>query len=128
MKDFLYHDKGKNKTFVVKKKRAGVKEAELAYRVLATADFSTEAGTLPVSLVQVELHSGRSHQIRVQFASRKHPLVGDRKYGSRQKCNIALLSHSLTFLHPKTGETMTFTAAVPETAPWTAFKEDTTHA
>lgn len=116
LKDFLYHDKGKNKTYVVKKKRAGVKEAELEYHVLQMVEAPTF-----ISFLAIQLHSGRSHQIRVQFASRKHPLVGDRKYGSKEKCNIALFSHRLCFPHPTTGEMMQFTAAVPDTYPWTLF-------
>ena len=69
--DFLFKDSRKNKVFVVKKARAGVKEAKLQYRHLGDG------------LVHVRLYTGRSHQIRVQFSSRGFPLVGDHKYGSR---------------------------------------------
>ena len=69
--DLLFKDSRKNKVFVVKKARAGVKEAKLQYRYLGDG------------LVHVRLYTGRSHQIRVQFSSRGFPLVGDHKYGSR---------------------------------------------
>ena len=72
--DFLFKDSRKNKVFVVKKERKGVKQARLEYTRLTDGD---------PALVQVRLHTGRSHQIRVQFASRGFPLVGDHKYGSR---------------------------------------------
>ena len=72
--DLLFKDSRKNKVFVVKKARAGVKEARLAFRCLTQGEQS---------LVHVRLYTGRSHQIRVQFSSRGFPLVGDHKYGSR---------------------------------------------
>ena len=62
-------------------------------------------------------------QIRVQFASRKHPLAGDGKYGSRVKGSIALQSCGLQFLHPETGKPMTFTLPLPDAAPWKEFLE-----
>ena len=74
LEDFLFKDSRKNKVFVVKKERKGVKKASLEYTRLT--DDSP-------ALVHVRLHTGRSHQIRVQFASRGFPLVGDHKYGSR---------------------------------------------
>ena len=74
--DLLFKDGRKNKVFVVKRQRTGVKAARLEYRRLTDTD---------PSLVRIRLHTGRSHQIRVQFASRGFPLVGDHKYGSRDK-------------------------------------------
>ena len=79
-KDLLFKDSQKNKTFVVKRERKGVKEASLEYKVLSTADHPEHG---KISLVLIKLHTGRTHQIRVQFASRKMPLLGDGKYGSR---------------------------------------------
>jgi 23S rRNA pseudouridine1911/1915/1917 synthase len=76
MKDYLYKDAAKNKTFVVERQRKGVKEASLAYAALATRR-DTPAGEC--SLLQIRLHTGRTHQIRVQCASRGLPLIGDGK-------------------------------------------------
>ena len=76
LEDFLFKDSRKNKVFVVKKERKGVKRASLEYTRLTDAD---------PSLVHIRLHTGRSHQIRVQFSSRGFPLVGDHKYGSRDE-------------------------------------------
>ncbi len=100
MEDLLYHDVRKNKSYVVDRKRGGVKRAKLAYEALATAD--TDNGTF--SLVRVRLYTGRTHQIRVQFASRKMPLAGDSRYGGIRTCPLALWSHRLTFPHPIGGE------------------------
>ena len=80
--DLLFKDSRKNKVFVVKKERKGVKYARLEYQILR-ADAQ--------SLVHVRLHTGRSHQIRVQFASRGFPLVGDHKYGSRDTATAPML-------------------------------------
>ena len=84
--DFLFKDSTKNKVFVVKKERKGVKRARLEFVTLAP------------SLVRIRLHTGRSHQIRVQFASRGFPLVGDHKYGSRDEATAPMLfSCCITF-------------------------------
>ena len=99
LKDLLFHDRQKNKTYVVNRKRNGVKEASLSYRVLKTVEES--------SLVSVKLHTGRTHQIRVQFSSRGFPLVGDGRYGGGSG-DPALFAYRLTLRHPKTGKTMTF--------------------
>ena len=99
--DLLYRDKSRNKSYVVKRKRAGVKEAKLEYRCLESREY--------MSLVRILLHTGRSHQIRVQFSSRKMPLVGDVKYGSQYRdCHISLFSCALSFKHPKSGKAMHF--------------------
>ena len=95
--DLLFKDSRKNKVFVVKKARAGVKEAKLQYRLLEE------------SLVHVRLFTGRSHQIRVQFSSRGFPLVGDHKYGSRAEETAPMLfSCRITF--PYNGKTHRYTA------------------
>lgn len=105
--DLLYHDKGRNKTYVVKRERKGVKKARLSYNLLGVKEF---LGT-KVSKVEVRLLTGRTHQIRVQFASRKHPLVGDRKYGSTvMDKNIALWSKEIGFEHPMKKELVTVSA------------------
>ena len=91
--DLLFKDSAKNKVFVVKKERRGVKKARLEFVRL------TEGET---SLVRIRLHTGRSHQIRVQFASRGFPLVGDRKYGGRDDAPAPMLfSCKLTFPYGK---------------------------
>ena len=116
MRDLLYHDKMKNKSYVCDKKRAGVKEAILTYRVLAAAQ--REDGSKH-SLVEIELITGRTHQIRVQFASRKMPLVGDGKYGSRDnKASMALWSHKVEFTHPQTQKQVIAESMPPEGYPW----------
>jgi len=98
--DLLFKDSSRNKVFVVRRMRGGVKKARLEYRRL------TEGET---SLVHIRLHTGRSHQIRVQFASRKYPLVGDHKYGSRDEASAPMLfSCRITF--PWKGETKRFEA------------------
>lgn len=97
--DLLYHDRIRNKTYVVKRKRNGVKEARLSYRVLERTEAS--------SVVQVRLFTGRTHQIRVQFASRGFPLCGDKKYGAKSGGEIGLTAFRLSVKHPN-GETMTF--------------------
>lgn len=100
MHDFLLHDRHLNKSFIVDKKRAGVKDAALEYNTIAENDG--------MSLVRVRLHTGRTHQIRVQFAHRGWPLAGDGKYGSRIKCPMALCCASLSFVHPYTEKMMSF--------------------
>lgn len=117
--DLLFKDSGKNKTFVVKRERKGVKKASLSYRVLSTAK-NGEHGE--VSLVLVRLNTGRTHQVRVQFASRKMPLLGDGKYGSRDnRCETALWSCRLAFKHPATGEKIDLRSLPPKEYPWDIF-------
>lgn len=92
LRDLLFHDRRTNKTFVTDRQRAGVKEAVLLQRTEQTAQLDGQ----PISLLRVTLLTGRSHQIRVQLASRKHPLLGDRRYGSSVRCpGIALWSAAL---------------------------------
>lgn len=118
MRDLLYHDKTKNKSFVCVKERKGVKEAILNYRTLVSADG--EDGE--ISLVEVELITGRTHQIRVQFASRKMPLVGDGKYGSRDnKASCALWSHKVRFIHPVTKKVIECESSPEGGYPWDGF-------
>ena len=105
MEDLLWKDSRKNKVFVVKRQRAGVRAAALRYRVLRAGEES---------LVRVCLETGRSHQIRVQFSSRGFPLVGDHKYGSRAKETLPRL-YSAALEFPWKGQTTRF-ESVPEWA------------
>ncbi|MBE6912251.1 MAG: RluA family pseudouridine synthase [Ruminococcaceae bacterium] len=111
MEDLLFKDSSKNKSFVVKKERKGVKKASLSYKVIEKRSFNGKI----CSLVSVKLHTGRSHQIRVQFASRKHPLFGDGKYGSHEKCPIGLFSHRI-----KTSG-LDISKSPPQEIPWNIF-------
>ena len=96
--DLLWKDNKKNKVYVVKRMRQGVKEARLEYKRLSEGQ---------ISLVHVRLHTGRSHQIRVQFASRGFPLVGDHKYGARDASPVPML-YSCRITFPWQGETKVF--------------------
>ncbi len=121
-KDLLFKDSSKNKSYVVDRVRKGVKEASLEYKVLDTKE--TEKGIY--SLVWIKLHTGRTHQIRVQFASRKTPLYGDGKYGSKTSDKItALWSYKLTFLHPITQKTISLSSLPAPVFPWNIFKNRT---
>ena len=115
LRDLLFHDRTKNKSYVVRRMRAGVREAELSYRVMETA------GAL--ALLSVSLNTGRTHQIRVQFAARGLPLLGDVKYGSAfRDCPIALWSHTLAFRHPADGRALSFSAPPEGAFPWDTFQ------
>ena len=112
--DLLWKDSSKNKVFVVQRQRRGVKDARL--------EFTRLSGSDP-SLVRILLHTGRSHQIRVQFASRGYPLWGERKYSTLDDpCEIALFSQKIGFFHPKTGEWMEFRHEPPSAFPWDCFQ------
>lgn len=99
-RDLLWKDNRKNKVYVVKRQRGGVKEARLEFTRLSQGE---------TSLVRVRLHTGRSHQIRVQFASRGFPLVGDHKYGARDASQAPML-YSCRITFPWRGETRVFEA------------------
>ena len=117
--DLLWHDRTKNKSFIVSRRRASVKEASCSWEVLATAKYDGQA----VSLIRVRLHTGRTHQIRVQFGSRGFPLIGDRKYGSRiPALSPSLWSAEITFPHPdgKSGA-VSVSSAPPSVFPWNLF-------
>ena len=119
-KDYLFKDSSKNKVYTVKRMRKGVKEASLYYEVLETAKTDNKT----ISLVKITLDTGRSHQIRVQFSSRKMPLVGDGKYGSRDnRCTVALWCHSLSFAVQGTGETIEVRSLPSsDSYPWNLFE------
>ena len=113
LRDLLLRDKARKMTMVATEPGKGVQEAILTYQVL----HKTET----FSRVRIQLQTGRTHQIRVQFASRGLPLVGERKYSTLEDaCEIALWSYRLAFAHPVTGEPMEFILEPPEIYPWTA--------
>jgi len=112
--DYLYKDVKKQKMFPVKKLRKGVKEAVLHYQVLEERDG--------LALVDVELETGRFHQIRAQFSAHGFPLFGDGKYGSRQKGNVALHCYTLSFPDPKNGEELHFAIQDRDEEPWRKFE------
>lgn len=107
MVDFLFHDRLKNKSFAVKTKRSGAKEARLEF----TRICEKNVGECRLFLVKVNLFTGRTHQIRVQFASRGYPLYGDGKYGARDNAKIHLHSAHISFVHPSTGERQEYSSA-----------------
>ena len=111
--DYLYKDTKKQKMFPVKKLRKGVKEAVLHYQVLEERDG--------LALVDVELETGRFHQIRAQFSAHGFPLFGDGKYGSRKKGNVALHCYTLSFPDPKSGEELHFAIKDRDEEPWRKF-------
>ena len=111
LRDLLGRDKARRMTFVANDPGKGIQEAELDYRVVNS--------TGNCSRVRVRLHTGRTHQIRVQFASRGYPLVGERKYSTLEDpCEIALWSCKIGFTHPRTGEWMAFEKEPPRDYPW----------
>ena len=116
MRDLLGRDSVRRVTYVADTPSADTREALLTYETLDTADG--------LSLVRVQLHTGRTHHIRVQFTSRGLPLAGDRKYGIPEDSTapLALWAYRLSFAHPQTGQEVSFTCPPPETEPWTRFK------
>ncbi len=114
LRDLLGRDKARKMTFVAPEPARGVQEAILHYQRLAVAD--------DLSAVRIQLETGRTHQIRVQFSSRGFPLVGERKYAEiDDPCEIALWSCRLAFTHPGTGNPVEFSHLPPDAYPWNAF-------
>ena len=112
LQDLLLRDKARKMTLVVQEPGKGVQPASLRYQVLNQKN--------DMSRVRVILETGRTHQIRVQFASRGMPLVGERKYSTLEDdCEIALWSYRLAFAHPATGKPMEFILQPPQVYPWT---------
>lgn len=116
MRDFLFHDKIKNKVSVVDGNKKGAKSASLEYNILSESNGFT--------LADILLHTGRTHQIRAQFSSRNLPLYGDRKYGGPAG-EIALFAYKLEFPHPQTNEMLSF-SALPDIneSPWCLFRNE----
>ena len=113
LEDYLIKNEKENKSYVTSKDKG--KASSLKYKVISEKDN--------LSLVEINLITGRSHQIRVQFSSRNHPLVGDSKYGNNpNNIDIALFAQSITLVHPTTKETLTFTLKVPNRYPFNIFK------
>ena len=111
--DLLLRDRARKMSFVVSAPGKGVQEAVLRYETLARAEG--------MSRVRIQLGTGRTHQIRVQFSSRGFPLYGERKYCAEPDvCPLALWSFRLAFSHPGTGEHMEFCHDPPGEWPWTA--------
>lgn len=112
LRDLLGRDKARRMTYVAPEPAKGVQEAVLDYQLLGKTDA--------MSRVRIQLHTGRTHQIRVQFASRGMPLVGERKYCTLEDpCEIALWSYHIGFAHPRTGQRMDFLREPPTVYPWT---------
>lgn len=116
LEDLLFYDRSKNKTFTVKRERSGVKKASLEFENLETVTFEN----VQLSLVKIRLHTGRTHQIRVQFASRKAPVLGDRRYGSDFKCPVALFSHKIGFFDK--GQRVEYKVLPDRNFPWNLFE------
>ena len=115
--DYLLRDEKRRITRVAEKDTPGAKTARLAYRVLDTAELDGRT----LSLVAVRLYTGRTHQIRAQFANVGHPVAGDGRYGAHDRFPpIALFSCRLTFPHPKTGKILRF-SAIPAGIPFDMF-------
>ena len=118
-RDLIFHDQARNKSYVVKRQRQGVKEALLDYEMLGVSEKEGQK----LSALKIMLHTGRSHQIRIQFASRGMPLAGDGRYGSAlRSCPLALWSGKLAFSNPADSRPIIFSASPPEIFPWTDFK------
>ena len=115
LEDYLYHDRKKNKTYVVKK-RPGAKLARLGYKLISFKEN--------ISLVHIVLETGRTHQIRAQFSNIGHPLVGDGKYGSRINGDVALCSFRLSFIHPLTKEKLCFSILPEMKQKWKLFEKE----
>jgi 23S rRNA pseudouridine1911/1915/1917 synthase len=118
LKDYLYKNKKTNMVSVVNKNHKEAKNAELDYETLQSKNN--------FSLVQIDLKTGRPHQIRVQFASRKHPLFGDQRYGqdvNKVGQQIALWSYKIEITHPTTKEKMEFICEPPKEYPWDLFSK-----
>ena len=116
LRDLLRRDKARKMTFVAQTPGKDVQEASLDYETVGRGEG--------MSLVRVRLHTGRTHQIRVQFASRGFPLFGERKYCAEpDDCPLALWSHVVGFIHPETGQRLRIVREPPAVFPWNACEE-----
>ncbi len=118
LRDLLVRDKARKMSFVTDAPGKGVQEARLCFETVEQGEG--------LSLVHIRLDTGRTHQIRVQFASRGFPLWGERKYSTLGDAGeLALFSCALGFTHPETGERLRFETEPPACAPWTLVKNKT---
>ena len=119
LEDYLYKDERNNMSKVVNKEKKNAKLAKLDYEVLVYNELKN------LSLVKVNLHTGRHHQIRVQFSSRNYPLYGDHKYNknfiNNNKENLALIAAHLSFYHPVSKELLHFSIDLPKKYPYNLF-------
>lgn len=118
LEDYLYKDKKKNMVYVVDKKHSEAKKCILSYLLKSYSNH------YDYSLVEVDLKTGRPHQIRVQFSSRNHALFGDQRYSKVSEVGqqIALWSYSIEIVHPTTKEKMLFHSIPPKRFPWNIFE------
>ena len=113
LEDYLIKNEKTNTSYVTTKEKG--KYSCLEYNILSTKEN--------LSLVEINLITGRSHQIRVQFSSRNHPLIGDSKYGNNpNNIDIALFAKSIKFIHPTTKEELVFDLNIPNKYPFNLFK------
>ena len=118
LEDYLYKDERNNMSRVVNKDKKNAKLAKLDYEVLKYNEVKN------LSLVKVNLHTGRHHQIRVQLAHSGHSIFGDQKYGTRGKGKqIALWAYELTIEHPVSKEEMTFKCLPESNGTWCILRE-----
>lgn len=118
LEDYLYKDERNNISKVVDKNKNGAKYAKLDYEVLVYDEVKN------LSLVKINLHTGRHHQIRVQLANFNHSIFGDQKYGIRGNCKqIALWAYELTIYHPITKEELVFEDLPEENGTWSICKK-----
>lgn len=117
LEDYLYKDERNNISKVVKKEKKNAKYAKLEYKVLKYNKIKD------LSLLEINLHTGRHHQIRVQLSNMGHSIFGDQKYGTRGRGKqIALWAYELTIIHPTTKEKMTFTDMPKAVGTWSILK------
>ena len=118
LEDYLYKDERNNMSKVVNKDKKNAKLAKLDYETLAFNELKK------LSLVKINLHTGRHHQIRVQLSNAGHSIFGDQKYGSRgQGKQIALWAYELTIQHPVTKEEMTFKCLPENNGTWCILRD-----
>ncbi len=121
LNDFIHRDAQKNKSFVCKKDAKDAKQASLSYKLIASSDN--------YHLLEIDLHTGRHHQIRCQLANMGCPIKGDLKYGaarSNKDGGISLHARSVEFIHPVTKEPIKIIAPVPNENLWKEFEKNVT--